>query len=128
MLPGTYRSSLGCLYSKQFPDYDKGSIGKGLRRRVDPNTYLPSNWQQFVRIAENISKLFELLAYYLSSVESNKPVVTTKGQSEMANQSDYSGIASCAHDEVNTRRILHAAHAVKKSSEKLQSEPLTLVW
>ena len=35
--------------------------GKGIRRHVEGNKHVPSNWQEFLRIDENKSELFHLI-------------------------------------------------------------------
>ena len=34
--------------------------GKGIRRHVEGNKQVPSNWQEFLRVDENKSELFHL--------------------------------------------------------------------
>ena len=34
--------------------------GKGIRRHVEGNKQVPSNWQEFLRVDENKSELFQL--------------------------------------------------------------------
>ena len=36
--------------------------GKGIRRHVEGNKQVPSNWQEFLRVDENKSELFHLIS------------------------------------------------------------------
>ena len=36
--------------------------GKGIRRQVEWNNQVPSNWQEFLRVDENKSGLFHLIS------------------------------------------------------------------
>ena len=61
--------------------------GKGVRRRVDPETRLPTNWQAFLRIDSNKAELFSYLAEKLLTVHEyqDKQIVTTKGLAALSN-------------------------------------------
>ena len=53
-----------------FDAYGKDSLkasprtksGKGIRRHVERNKQVPSNWQEFLRIDENKSELFHFIS------------------------------------------------------------------
>ena len=58
------------------PDSLKASArerrGKGTRRRVEDNTKIPSNWQEFLKINVDKVERFTLLANELVSTECKK--------------------------------------------------------
>ena len=44
------------------PVSPRTKIGKGIRRHVEGNKQVPSNWQEFLRVDENKSELFHLIS------------------------------------------------------------------
>jgi len=93
---------------------------KGIRRRVEGSTSLPQNWQQFLRIDANKTELFAFLAEHISSLQTDKQVVTTYGAQVLSIPSrDTSLLATCSHEEADTRMILHLADAVNQGFQKI---------
>ena len=43
--------------------------GRGVRRRVAPSNTIPGNWQEFLRLADNKTELFDFLAHQVLSFE-----------------------------------------------------------
>ena len=43
--------------------------GTGIRRRVKLTTHIPGNWQSFLRVNENKTELFHLLAEQVTSIK-----------------------------------------------------------
>ena len=96
--------------------------GKGIRRRVKPDSKIPGNWVAFLRVDENKEELFHFLADQLVSVEAEHgQVISTKGDSVVCNgqRDDISGLAPCKHEEVDTRLLLLAADAGKCGFNKI---------
>ena len=62
-------------------DYHKAETrskrGKGVRRRVEPCNAIPRNWQEFLRIDDNKTKLFSYLAICVSALDTGKQVFST---------------------------------------------------
>ncbi|XP_014678763.1 PREDICTED: uncharacterized protein LOC106818580 [Priapulus caudatus] len=55
--------------------------GKGIRRRVAASNTIPGNWQEFLRLADNKTKLFRFLAHQvLENLSTEKEVYTTCDQ------------------------------------------------
>ena len=91
--------------------------GKGLRRRVEPNTNLPGNWSLFLREEDNKKELFLFLAEELSSLPNEKDIISTHGCDIIHNLQDDNSvefICPCSHEEADTRLILHMADASQK--------------
>ena len=73
-LPGSLKDSAG---SKR---------GKGIRRRVRPDTRIPGNWTALLRVDENKEELFLCLAEQLPTVgTAHGVVVSTKHESVVFN-------------------------------------------
>ena len=94
--------------------------GKGIRRKVESTSQLPSNWQAFLRIDENKVELFSYLADCAAELATCKEIITTKGQSVMCNMSrDVSRLCPCDHEEADTRIILHSLDAYENGFHEI---------
>ena len=51
--------------------------GKGIRRRVEPSSPVPGNWQSFLRTDENKMELFDFLATKIEITDTDKQVIST---------------------------------------------------
>lgn len=93
--------------------------GKGVRRRVEPSSVIPGNWQAFLRIDDNKTELFSFLAKCVTALDADKPILSTHHTAVLCNQPrDNTGIAPCTHEEADTRILLHLADAVKEGYSK----------
>ena len=55
--------------------------GRGIRRRVSPSNTIPGNWQEFLRLADNKTELFDFLAHQVvENLSGEKDVYTTCSQ------------------------------------------------
>jgi hypothetical protein len=95
--------------------------GSGGRRRVAASSKIPKNWQGFMRISDNKTELFTMLAVYISQIETNKQIVVTSGTDIKFNQPgmDCSQLMPCSHEEADTSIFVHAAHASNCGYNKL---------
>ena len=96
--------------------------GKGIRRRVMPDSKIPGNWAAFLRIDKNKEELFHFLADQLGTVGvQHGQVVSTKGNAVVCNREtdDTSSLSPCNHEEADTRQLLHAADAAKNGLKKI---------
>lgn len=94
--------------------------GKGVRRRVEANTFIPGNWQEFLRIDDNKSELFTFLAKRAVTIESDKHVISTHGKNVLCNQPlDTTQLQPCQHEEADTRMMVHMLDASMQGCQKL---------
>ena len=94
--------------------------GKGIRRRVEPSSYIPRNWQAFLRIDKNKVELFSFLAMKIATKETEKQIVSTHRTDVFCTQPrDVAGLAPCTHEEADTRILLHVEDAVKQGYTKV---------
>lgn len=114
------------VWDRYFPgslkDSARSKRGKGVRRQVRPNTRIPGNWAAFLRVDENKEELFHYLAEQLTTIRSEHgKVVSTKGETVVFNneRDDIADLAPCKHEEADTRLLLHAADAAKRSYTKV---------
>ena len=90
--------------------------GKGSRQRVIPNAPIPANWQDFLRMDDNKTELFEYLAMQIVLVDApGKNIVATKGQTVLTypGRNDITNLSPCEHEEADTRMMVHVADAVE---------------
>ena len=82
--------------------------GVGLRRRVEPSSTIPSNWQSFLRVDDNKTELFSFLASSAAHIVTSKQLISTHhGDVISKNYADVSSLAPCTHEEADTRIFLH---------------------
>ncbi len=94
--------------------------GKGVRRRVEPSSAIPGNWQEFLRIDDNKTELFSFLATNAAGIDTNKQVITTHRTSVLCiNRQDVFGLAPCTHEEADTHILLHLEDAVRQGHNKV---------
>ena len=91
--------------------------GSGARRRVAPTVKIPSNWKSFLRVDNNKTELFGLLAQELGSIDAaGKDVYSTVDNQVVSNTSreNLEGLQPCNHEEADTRIFLHVLDAAKQ--------------
>lgn len=97
------------VWDRYFPDSLKGTTrnkrGKGVRRRVKPDSRIPGNWGDFLRVDENKKELFDYIADQLITIESvHGEVISTKADTVVCNtERDYIDLSPCQQEEVDTR-------------------------
>ena len=88
--------------------------GAGARRRVAPTVRIPPNWKSFLRVDENKTELFQLLAKELEGSDlGEKEVYTTFGSQVLSNtrRANLESLQPCSHEEADTRLFLHVLDA-----------------
>ena len=74
-------SRLDVVWDEYFPDSLKAETctkrGKGVRRRVEPSSAIPGKWDTFLRIDANKVELFSFLATHLTTLSTEKQLITT---------------------------------------------------
>ncbi|KAK4325492.1 hypothetical protein Pmani_003942 [Petrolisthes manimaculis] len=94
--------------------------GKGIRRRVEPSSSIPGNWQAFLRIDENKVELFAFPATTIATAETEKQIISPNHKHVLCTQPrDVTGLAPCSHEEADTRILLHVQDAVIQGYTKV---------
>ena len=91
--------------------------GSGARRRVAPSVKVPSNWNSFLRVDDNKTELFKLLAEAVGSIDMpGKELYSTYGDSVVTRgaRECIEGLQPCSHEEADTRIFLHVLQAAKQ--------------
>ena len=119
-----HTSRVDIVWDEYFPESLKSDTrkkrGKGIRRRVEPHSSIPGNWQAFLRIDENKVELFAFLAMRIATAETTKQIISTNHKDVLCTQSrDVSGLAPCTHEEADTRILLHVQDAVRQGYTKV---------
>ena len=79
-----------------------------MRRRVEPNSPIPTNWDGFLRVDENKKELFRFLAVMCSTVEGFDKKVISYDQSVVSNtRGDIGDLSPCTLEEADTRIFVH---------------------
>ena len=117
-------SRVDVVWDEYLPDSLKAETrskrGKGIRRRVEPSSLLPSNWQQFLRIDQNKTELFAFLSTSVTSTTADKQIISTHHDEVKCSQPrDLSALAPCTHEEADIRMILHVEDAVQNGYSKV---------
>ncbi|CAG2251463.1 unnamed protein product [Mytilus edulis] len=68
----------------------RGKRGKGIRRRVQDETNVPGNWQEFLRLDENKIELFHFLADKIPSAGIDNEIVVTDKINALGNTAEHS--------------------------------------
>ena len=95
--------------------------GKCIRRHVEENKRVPSNWQEFLRIDENKSDLFHLIMDRIVDEECPGQVIVTRDDDNEVLSSapcDLAGLMSCTHEEADTRMFVYATDGAEHGMDK----------
>jgi hypothetical protein len=95
--------------------------GHGMRMHVSPSIKLPKNWSEFLRVDENKTELFHLLADSLTSREIPNKLLLATYDTEVKCSSfvDTTLIAPCTHEEADSRMLLHCHHAAEQGAKQI---------
>ena len=87
-------------------------------RLASPSTAVPKNWHNFLRVDDNKQELFHYLS--LSCASWTIGVVATADTQVLVSPArDSSSLASCLHEEADTRMFVHAADAASRVHKKI---------
>lgn len=105
--------------------YKEDSLKKGTRekrgprarRRVAPAVKIPPNWKSFLRVDDNKTELFRLLAEEVVNIPTpGKEVYSTQDEQVVSNvtRETLESLHPCSHEEADTRMFLHVLDAAKQ--------------
>ena len=115
---------VGMVFDEYWKDSLKAATrskrGKGIRRHVEGNKQVPSNWQEFLRIDENKSELFHLISDRFVDEEYPGQVIVTRDDEVLSSAPcDLAGLMSCTHEEADTRMFAHATDGAEHGMNKI---------
>ena len=95
-------------------------MGTGIRRKVVSSSRLPGNWNNFLRLDDNKTELFEFLATHIEMTEAANRIVATKGENVVSNIAiNMEGLSPCTHEEADTRLFIHAKDAASEGCKNV---------
>ena len=111
------------IWDVNIPDSLKSTArenrGKGVRRRVAAANSIPGNWQEFLRVDENKTELFNFLAHeVVENLSTEKEVFSTCGKHVLCSRvhQDVSAMAPCSHEKADTRMFIARQGCGRKRS------------
>jgi len=89
--------------------------GKGMRRKVEPNSQPPKNWGSFLRLNENKTELFRYLSKaVIDTASGDLNLLCAYDDKVLSNQDHDLGMLSpCSQEEGDTRVFLHVQDMVR---------------
>ncbi len=95
--------------------------GNCIRRHVEGNKQVPSNWQEFLRVDENKSSLFHLTSDRIVDEEFPGLVIVTIDNEVLSSApcDDLARLMSCTHAEEDTRMFVHASDGAEHGMNKI---------
>ena len=106
----------GCAWDRYLPgslkDSARSKRGKGIHRRVRPDTRIQGDWKAFLRVDENKKHLFLYEAEQLTTIGTDHgEVLSTKHETVDFNndRTDATDLSPCTHEEADTRLLLYSA-------------------
>lgn len=97
--------------------------GQGQRRKVLLSTRIPGDWRGFLKVSDNKTELFQLLAENVITLDipEGKEIYTTIGKHVLSttNRSDIASLDPCTHEEADTRLFIHALDASSRGHRRV---------
>ena len=87
---------------------------------MELNKQVPSNWQEFLRVDENKSGLFQLICDRIVDEEFPGIVIITRHYEVLSTAPcDLARLMSCTHEEADTRMFEHASDGAEHGMNKI---------
>lgn len=95
--------------------------GVGRIQKVDLNLNVPKNWANFLKVNENKTQLFALLAQDIVKMDSPNCLIASNIDDKVLTSTEYdrSRIEPCNHEETDTRLFVHVSDAVNAGHTKV---------
>ena len=94
--------------------------GKGIRRHLERNKQVPSNWQEFLHVDENKSELYHLISDRIVDEEFPGLVIESRDDEVLSSAPcDLAGLMRCTQEEVDTRMFAHATDGAEHGMNKI---------
>ena len=94
--------------------------GKCIRRHVEGNKQVLSNWQEVLRVDENKSEVFHLISDRIVDEEFPGLVIVTRDYEVLSTAPcDLAVLMSCTHEGADTRMSLHASDGDEHGMNKI---------
>ena len=93
-----------------------------VRKLILPDTPIPMNWGNFLRLDKNKDELFRLLALEIQGMDTGqKAIISTLHETIITSNDEiqHDELSPCDHEEADTRLIFHAKHCGKVGLKKV---------
>ena len=112
-----------------FDTYKKDSLngttrrkrGVGIRRKVEKQSQVPTNWHSFLRIDENKEELFCFLSEHIKAEINTSNILITTFEDKVLTSSgvNVETVSPYNHEEVDTRVFLHALDMSRSGIQRI---------
>ena len=93
----------------------------GIRTKVRPSTKIPSDWQNFLRVTENLRELINIIASHVQQyTRENKTMSATNGDVVVSSNLNIEYISPCSHEEADYRMLLHVSDMTRNNITKIR--------
>ena len=92
------------------------------RKLILPDTPIPMNWVNFLRLDKNKDELFRFLALEIQGMDTGqKAIISTLNETIITSNDgiQHNELSPCDHEEADTRLIFHAKHCGKVGLKKV---------
>ena len=96
--------------------------GKGIRRKLHPQTTVPSNFKGILRNSKNKIEFFDFLTKTVSDYQfgNHKEVyITTRNAMSTATVAENNSMDICTHEETDKRMVIHILDASETRIRKI---------
>ena len=91
-----------------------------MKRRIEPSSTIPANWDGFLRVGENKKELMRFLAAIRSTVDCfDNKVILSYDQSVVSKPNeDIGNLSPCTHEEADARIFVHCLDSVREGNKR----------
>ena len=91
-----------------------------MKRRIEPSSLIPTNWDGFLRVGENKKELFRFSAAMCSTVDCfDNKVILSHDQSVVSKPNgDIGNLSPCTHEEADSRIFVHYLDSVREGNKR----------
>ena len=89
-----------------------------MKRRIEPSSTIPANWDGFLRVGENKKELMRFLAAIRSTVDcfDNKAILSYDQSVVSKPNEDIGNLSPCTHEEAVARIFVHCLDSVREGN------------
>ena len=98
----------------------RSKMGAGIRCKVVGSSCLPCSWNNFLRLEDNKTELFEFLANLIEMTDAANIIVAIKGENVVSNMAiNMEGLSPCTHEEADMRLFIYAKDATSEGCKNV---------
>ena len=98
----------------------RSKMGTGIRCKVVGSSCLPCSWNNFLRLEDNKTDLFEFLANLIEMTDAANIIVATKRENVVSNMAiNMEGLSPCTHEEADMSLFIYAKDATSEGCKNV---------